>query len=455
MIFRIKPIKDTFISNVLVLAEQKTGSNYGYAECLDVFKIAGVSGALGVSSGSQLSRILLKFDTSSLDAFLSTNNVLSRHKTYYLRLQNQTTADGLPTSFDLNVIPVSGAWDEGTGMDTFDSKDDGYVNWWKRTSTDYWALRGGDVYASPVVNQHFDPGDENLYLDITSVFEVWASGTVPNDGLMVKLTASVEVDTHYQDYYKKSFYSRHSRWQERHPYVEIRWNDFIGDDRGRMSWNKTGSLFLHNIVDGVYTDLSIGSNTLIMSISDASGVLTYATASHVGLIGVYSASFALPTGSYSGSLFYDTWGSGSFAFMTGSFTFKRKGAAQNVPSRQYVARVTNLRDMYDLDEVVRFDVFVKEKNYRQNVILTASVANEPDIIEKCYYAIENDSTRERVIGFGTGSQQHTRLSYDVNGNYFTLPMSNFYSGEVYRVIFFIDKDGQRQVIDGNSKFRIR
>jgi hypothetical protein len=370
-------------------------------------------------------------------------------------MQHETTSDGVPQSFTVHIRPISGAWDEGRGMDTTDHSDHGYANWWKSKSTTYWQNRGGDFYDSPSIFCPFDSGDENIDSDVTSLFNAWGSGTIPNNGLSIALTASLESDSLYEDYFKKSFYSRHSQWPDRRPYVEVRWDDFIGDDRGRMAWGRSGSLFLHNIVDGVYQNLSIGSNALIVRIADSSGTITSVTASQTSLVGVYSASFALSSGTYSGSVFYDIWGSGSFSFMTGSFTLKQSPSLQTSPAQSFVVSVSNIRDIYDPDEVVRLNVFMKARGQRPSVVLTASSNMQPDIIERCYYAIENESTRQRIVSFGTGSSQHTRLSYDAAGNYFIFPMSNLHSGEVYRLLLLVDRNGQKQVLDAKAKFRIR
>lgn len=455
MIFRIRPTKDSFISNSLRNAVQKTGSNYGFAESIEIFKISGVSGATGPTSGSQLSRALLYFSTASLDNFISSRPLANTSKVYRLFAQHETTADGCPQSFDLRVRCVSGSWDEGGGTDTTDFSDSGFCNWMKRTSVVFWSNPGGDFRASPESTQHFDIGDENLDVDITSMFNAWSSGSFPNDGLSVTLGQAEESESLYQDFFKKSFYSRHSQWPDRRPYVDVTWDDFIGDDRNRIVWNRTGSLFLHNIVDGQYASLSYGTGTFMVSIADSSGTLLQVTASQTQMVGVYRASFALPTGSYSGSVFYDRWGSGSFAFMTGSFTIATSSPVASVRGQVYTINVPNVRDIYDADEVVRFDVLFKNRGQRQNVVLTASLTTKPDIIEKCYYAIENESTRHRIIPFGTGSAQHTRLSYDDYGNYFIFPMLNLHSGEIYRIVFLIDRNGQRQVVDGNAKFRVR
>lgn len=457
MILRFKPVRDTFITNVRKRSVPQTGSNFGAAHSLDLFKVSGVSGAVGPVSGSGLSRLLLFFSTSSLDALHARGLTSSTtFTTYRLRLKHATTAETLPTSYDVEVLAASGSWDEGRGMDVDEFLDKGFANWEKRTSTTFWTNRGGDFHASPVSTYHFDDGFEDLETDVTQHFQAWASGTVPNHGLLVKMTASIESDSVYADYYIKRFYSRTTDFKDRAPYVEARWNDFLGDDRGRMKWGVTGSLFLYNVTAGNFSNISgVGTGSLFVRVSDSSGTLMFVTASHVGRPGIYSASFVLPTGSYSGSVFFDSWFRSGATYMTGAFSLEHEGATQFQPSSEYVARVVNLRNEYCIDEVPRLNVFFRRRGYNPTVVNTASLSVSPEIIESCFYAIENDSTRERVVSFGTGSQQHTRLSYDASGNYFHFPMENLNEGEVYRIVFLVDRLGERQLIDGGFKFRVR
>ena len=62
-----------------------------------------------------------------------------------------------------------------------------------------------------------------------------------------------------------------------------------------------------------------------------------------------------------------------------------------------------------------------------------------------------------VISFGTGSGQqnkYTKLSYDNEGNYFDMDMSNFESGYSYGIQFMYDVDGRQVIQDKVFKFRV-
>lgn len=460
MIFRIYPTKDTFITNDFraPVATRLTGANLGASEELAVFKRAGTSGAIGTLGSSSLARALLQFDLTEFCSLTASGDLPSSGLTFRLRVNHKTSGCTRPASFDLVVRPVSSSWDEGLGQDVNTLADKGFANWDKRTSTSFWTTPGGDFLSSPTASMHFDTGVEDLDLDVTSIVNGWLSGTFPNNGLSVSLTASIESDSLFTDYYQKKFYSRNTFFSDRSPYIEARAFSAIRDDRMNMQWSRTGSLFLYNIVGGAYQDLP--GNFVTVAISDASGVLTYLTASRGARAGIYSASFALPTASYSsgrpysGSLFFDAWGSGSFAFSTGTFSLTSSGIGQTVSQQPLTARIRNMQDEYLPDDVGVFEVFFRRRPHSLPVVQTASLGFVPYIVEQAYYAVENDSTRERVIPFGTGSQQHTRLSYGGSGNSFTLRMRNLHSGNVYRIVFLVVEQGRYQVIDGGFRFKV-
>lgn len=459
MIFRIYPSKDTFISNGFRPPSRTrlTGANVGASEELNVFKQAGISGAIGTLGSSSLARSLLQFDFTEFCSLTASGDLPSSGLTFFLRMNHKTSGCTRPTSFDLVIRPVSSSWDEGLGQDVF-LGDSGFANWDKRTSTSFWTIPGGDFLSSPSVSAHFDTGIEDLEVDVTSIVDGWLSGSIPNNGIGVSLTSSIESDSLYIDYYQKKFYSRQTGFSDRAPYIEARTFDSIRDDRANLQWSRSGTLYLYNLVGGGFQDLP--GNFVTVSISDASGVLTYLTASRGSVPGIYSASLALPTASYSigrpysGSVFHDSWGSGSFAFSTGSFALTSTGITQTISQQPLTARIRNMSDEYLSDGTEVFEVFFRRRPHALPVVQTASLGSVPYIVEQAYYAVENDSTRERVIPFGTGSQQHTRLSYGGSGNSFRLRMRNLHSGNVYRIVFLVVEQGRSQVIDGGFKFRV-
>lgn len=451
MIYRIYPIKDTWIHNDYVAPNlaRITGSNLGASEELDVFKRSGISGAIGSMGSSSLGRAMLQFDFSQFSALTASGDIPTGSMTFRLRMNHKTRGCPQPTSYDMTIKPISSSWDEGLGQD-IGYGDHGFANWDKRSSTDFWTTPGGDFISSTTASAHFDTGNEDIDVDVTAIVNNWLSGTFPNYGLAVMMTASIESDSVYTDYYRKKFYSRQTGFSDRAPYIEVRVPDFKGDDRTNMHWDRTGSLYLYNVVGGTFQDL-VGE--VVASIADASGVLQHVTASR-GTTGIYSASFAMQTGSYSGSLFYDRWRAGAKTLTTGTFTFSSPAPVTTLSQYPLVARMRNMQDEYLPEDVPVFEVMFRRRPHTLPVLSTASLMVVPYIVERAWYAIENDSTRERVIPFGTGSQNHTRLSYGGTGNSFKLHMTNLHSGNVYRIVLLVDEQGRRQIIDPGFKFKV-
>lgn len=419
------------------------------SEELVVFKRAAISGAYGILATSSLGRSLLYFDFSHFSALTASGEVATGSMTYRLRVNHKTSADTLPYSYDMLVVPMSAHWDEGRGFDS-EFGDPGAANWVKRTEAAYWSVAGGDMLIAPSASVHFDTGEEDIDVDITELAGAWVTGALANNGLAIAMTGTIEDESNLTDYYIKKFYSRQSHYEDRRPYIEVRSRDFVGDDRKNMQWSRTGSLYLYNVIGGVFQSLT---GEVVVSISDASGVLSSLTASE-GPVGVYSASFAFPSASYSGSLFYDKWRAAAVTLTTGTFNFNESGLSNTLTQNVLTARVRNIRDEYLPEDVPLFEIFFRKKPHVLQVLSTASLGVPPYIVENAYYAIENDATRERVVPFGTGSQQHTRLSYGGNGNYFRFHMTNLHAGNVYRIVLLVDEQGRKQVIDPGFRFKV-
>jgi hypothetical protein len=89
------------------------------------------------------------------------------------------------------------------------------------------------------------------------------------------------------------------------------------------------------------------------------------------------------------------------------------------------------------------------------VLPSASLDMEREYMEKMYYSVINDETGEVIIPFGTGSLNHTQLSYDEEGNYFSLWMSSFVPGFKYRLVFLIDINRfDKKMVDDGFVFKV-
>tara|TARA_R100001015_G_C4634544_1_gene201240 strand:- start:5057 stop:7252 length:2196 start_codon:yes stop_codon:yes gene_type:complete len=187
--------KDNTITNAFKsnLTTRGTGSNMGLSDILETFSIYGQA-----SSGStELERILIQFPVSEISQDRSQGSIPdSGNVQFYLNMYNCVHSQTTPKNLKLAVLPISGSWEEGTGLDMDNYSDttgqNVGSNWINAGKDDKWVLEGGDYYSSPVFSQEFPNGSENLKVNITSLVEEWIAGTKPNHGVGVHLTSSQE-----------------------------------------------------------------------------------------------------------------------------------------------------------------------------------------------------------------------------------------------------------------------
>lgn len=460
MIYRIFPSKDTFITNFVApfVNVPVTGSNFGGSEILELFKKMGVSGAVGWPSSSSLGHVLMQFDFTGWNSLTSSLQA-PPSPIWHLVLRNCRHAETLPSSYDIEIMNVSQSWDEGVGLDEDTFVDQGQANWVQAHSNVYWTNPGGDFLQDLIVPYHFDTGYEDVDVDVGQLVSRWLSGTVQNNGFGIRVSSSLEANS--LDYYVKKFHSRQTNFLTRVPYLEARWDDSIRDDRNNFVYDNSGTLFLYYEVRGQLTNIPgvvNGPNCLTLRVADLSGTIFQTSASWTGQTGIYSSSFLLPTGSYSGSVFSDIWYLGSKAYMTGAFSPTDQFAQPAFPNNKLNVQVPNLKNEYTVDESSELRVLVEPDDYNTPSVNTGSYNTYGHIVTRGYYRIDNDRTKEQVVPFGTGSYtggvDWTRLSYDGNGNYFNFFMGSLPPGNVYRIVFLIDQDGQKQVVDNGFKFKV-
>jgi len=309
-----------------------------------------------------------------------------------------------------------------------------------------------------IFTQSFDTGFENLEIDVSHLVEDWISGDIDNYGFSVRLTGSDE--TADSSYYTKKFFARGSQYFHKRPIIEARWDSSKKDNRGDFYLSSSlvpasdnlMNLYLYNIVRGQLTDIpAVGTDDMEVSIYSGTtapagdklelpvggGVVAGGdvniTASHVET-GIYSCSFAYTSSAI--TTIYDVWHSGGVEYHTGSGvevqTFDSKD--YNFDQR-YVSKITNLRTNYSTEETARFRLFVRTKDFSPNIYTVANQEIENTIVDNIYYQVNRSSDGLPVVEYGTGSLNHTRLSYDVSGSYFDLDIGMLEAENSYQIKF--------------------
>jgi hypothetical protein len=165
--------------------------------------------------------------------------------------------------------------------------------------------------------------------------------------------------------------------------------------------------------------------------------------------GVYSASFALST-----TASYDKWFSGSTYYNTGSFTVSTHDPYDYFNIPQYVTTITNLKSQYSNNSNARFRLFTRLKDWNPTIYTVASTQIQNYFVEDAYYKIVRVIDNKDVIGYGTGSTNHTKLSYDASGSYFDLDMDLLEPGYLYSIKFLYYLQGSYEEQKEIFNFRV-
>ncbi len=154
---------------------------------------------------------------------------------------------------------------------------------------------------------------------------------------------------------------------------------------------------------------------------------------------MFSATSSTVTSTY--PYLVDVWTLSGSQIHTGSaITPESHSFYNNNPDSKYVVSMPNLKSSYSTDETERLRLYVRNKNWSPNIYNKAQSTPETLLIESASYQIVRLSDHRIVIPFGTGSENHTLLSYDNVGNYFDIDMGLFESGYSYGIKYSFYED---------------
>jgi len=503
---------DTYITNKIINNSfRATDANVGKAGTLDLFKLYNESELSSEENPIELSRILLKFDLSSVrDLTGSSIDLNASNFKASLKLFDVIAGQATPSNFTVSVFPLSNSFDEGIGRDisAFSDLDacnfvtrsyaDGASVLWHATGANALGLLGSnniDVIASGNLGagvihlgsyQTFVNGNENLDIDITTVVSATLAGLIPDCGFRVSFSGSQETDNKTR--FVKRFASRNSANKFKSPIVSVSWDDSAQDHRNDLVFNQSGSIFFRNFVRGAPSNLTSGSsnspvtgdNCLLLKMVKNDLTLYFTGSQHkqgtndTRVTGFYSASFAVDMFSRSrvqgsnriidimnasGSDFIEFdayWNS-----LDDSFTFKKETLRVNKPMAtsqigdpaDLQFKITNLRQSYSKTDDVKLQVFVFDK-VREDAVFRTPYVRKGIILSSVYYQIRLADSNTIVIPFDKLNNS-TRLSSDSDGMYFNILMKSLQEGYTYEVEFLCDDFGMSTVHKSVSgRFRV-
>ena len=260
--------------------------NYGYTRFIFNLDLSLLieniqSGVISTGCTTGMTHTLKMTNTSSFD-----NELLNSFMTNSRRRA---------TSFDLILfrIPQTSGdtgnpqyWDEGVGYDYNDfnlSKNSAIggqnpltfvdprafsqrpSNWFQTTTITNWSQPGiydnkneGLVNFSGltiIATQHFEFGNEDLNMDMTSEINGIIDGTITGvTGWGVAYVPDVENITGLTESYSVAFFSRHTQTFYQ-PYLLTNYDDIIDDDRNLFLQNQTNKLYLYVYQNGDFVNL--------------------------------------------------------------------------------------------------------------------------------------------------------------------------------------------------------
>lgn len=458
--------KDNTITNSFKdnLVTRATGSNLGESDVVEIFSIY----AQASDTSLEKSRAILQFPIDSIVTARNEKDIpQSGSVNFILKLSNATHPFTLPEKYTLLVNALSRSWDEGYGLNY---RDSGISNWISASSTEAWTTEGGDFYSSPQFSQYFDQGNEDLEIDITSLVEEWIVGDKENNGIIIRLSSSQEDGD--RSYYTKKFFARGSEFFFKRPWIEARFDNGIRDNRKNFyslnplvpAGQSSNKLYLVNKYKGQLYDIpTVGSGEIYLRLYDnitnplgtpitLSGSETVVTGGWSST-GIYTASVAVET---SLQQVYDVWfDSSDNPLVYGSAITVKNAATESVFSYDnYVVNIKNLKQTYKTTENAKFNLFIRPSNWNPNSYTSLTNNIENTVIENIFYKIYRVTDRLDVIPYGTGSTNHTRLSYDSEGNFFEMDMSLLEPGYSYSIKFAVKDEDNFYENRETFKFRV-
>jgi hypothetical protein len=152
-------------------------------------------------------------------------------------LLKESQSEEIPLEYTIYANPISGSWEMGIGtrFDTITTKGvtwnyregDTKLDWLQNTLASGSDSNpnngtGGTWYLASGSTQSFEYQSADITMDLKPMLRGWMSGSIPNDGLIIKFSDSLENDT--EDYGVLKLFSKETNTIYQ-PKIRIGWND--------------------------------------------------------------------------------------------------------------------------------------------------------------------------------------------------------------------------------------
>jgi hypothetical protein len=211
---------------------QQPEQNAGRDEILEV-------GKLYYGSSKDIARTLIKFDTGSIKSEITLIGTGSWQTYLVLRSAN---SQEIPLEYSIYANAVSQSWTMGTGT-KFDNITSDGISWKYRDGISTWQdnvtagtavftagttgsanAEGGTWFITGSATQSFSNEPDDVRINVTNIMHQWISGSLKNNGFIVRHSIDVENDT--LDYGLLKFFSKETNTIYE-PKLELVWDDSL------------------------------------------------------------------------------------------------------------------------------------------------------------------------------------------------------------------------------------
>lgn len=185
-------------------------------------------------------RTLIKFDISNVSSSIVSGEISGSWKAY-LNLY-AANSEEIPLEYTIYANAVSQSWTMGTGT-KFDNVSTDGVSWKYRDGVNSWQnntiggsavytpgttgsanAEGGTWYTGSQSSQSYNYEPDDVRMDVTEIVKLWLSGSIPNNGFILRHGFTAEEDT--KDYGTLKFFSKETSTIY-NPKLELVWNDSV------------------------------------------------------------------------------------------------------------------------------------------------------------------------------------------------------------------------------------
>jgi hypothetical protein len=208
---------------------QQPNQNTGLDDILEISKVY-------YGNVKDISRVLIQFDTQLISQSISDGDIQLDDVRLILR---ETESEEITLNYDILTHPISGAWEMGIGT-RFDEISTTGVTWnfregdsrlrwvsdgiFESGSTGNSDGRGGAWYEYPSSSQRFEYQTADIDMDVKEMVEYWISGTLSNNGMILKYPSEYENNTN--DYGILKFFGKETHTIHQ-PKIRIGWDTQI------------------------------------------------------------------------------------------------------------------------------------------------------------------------------------------------------------------------------------